>query len=291
MNMPAPTDWKEFELMSRDALSIRWANPDLQMHGRQGQAQAGVDIYGHNSLGNFVGAQCKLSEQVEIATVQKEIENAETFTPALEEFWILVGGEIDAQLQKEARSISRDRISNKKFGVGVLFWPELYGELAKDPALLKKHYPSVFGQLSAPDETREVDRAVFQRLKEMLPQDGSIEWLRDNNFAGFSFRLDSLRDLDRFHAASKDSSFEFLNADINARLKKLQSSVSALLISVARNTFGTGTPGFNGVPSEWEIEQPERFERVVEEIHSHADDTCQAYDDLIRAARRTLAVP
>ena len=38
--------------------------PNAQMHGRVGQPQAGVDIYGHDRVeGVFVGVQCKGKDQ------------------------------------------------------------------------------------------------------------------------------------------------------------------------------------------------------------------------------------
>jgi hypothetical protein len=44
------------------------------------------------------------------------------------------------------------------------------------------------------------------------------------------------------------------------------------------------------VPYDWEIEKPELFHDVVNEINSAADAVCRTYDDLVRLARNKLAV-
>lgn len=46
MELPKPKNWQDFEIMVRDAMSQSWKAADLQMNGRPGQAQNGVDIYG-----------------------------------------------------------------------------------------------------------------------------------------------------------------------------------------------------------------------------------------------------
>lgn len=48
--------------------------------------------------------------------------------------------------------------------------------------------------------------------------------------------------------------------------------------------------GRYAVPEEWEYEDPQRFNDAVSEIHKAADAVCRAYDQLVRAARKRLAV-
>ncbi len=56
---------------------------------------------------------------------------------------------------------------------------------------------------------------------------------------------------------------------------------------MAVNTFPTNN-GRQTVPPEWEIEQPERFWEVVNEIHANKHRICTKYDELIRTGRRLL---
>ena len=59
-----PTSWDEFEDIARDVYSRIWRDPHAQRHGRTGQPQHGVDIYGrpHGLAGRYVGVQCKRYE-------------------------------------------------------------------------------------------------------------------------------------------------------------------------------------------------------------------------------------
>ena len=46
--MPAPKSWDEFEDISLSAAKLRWNSTDFFRHGRLGQKQDGVDIWGHD---------------------------------------------------------------------------------------------------------------------------------------------------------------------------------------------------------------------------------------------------
>jgi hypothetical protein len=43
---PPPANWQDFERLCFDIYSRLWKTNDAQMHGRVGQPQAGVDVYG-----------------------------------------------------------------------------------------------------------------------------------------------------------------------------------------------------------------------------------------------------
>ena len=58
---------------------------------------------------------------------------------------------------------------------------------------------------------QSVDRALFQRLRQDLPSDGSIAFIDTNNFAGFPFETSRLKDLDTFVHDWDDAEHEFLN--------------------------------------------------------------------------------
>lgn len=49
---------------------------------------------------------------------------------------------------------------------------------------------------------------------------------------------------------------------------KLYSLIDAFTSTIATDTFPTNTAGRNWVPEEWEVEQPERFRKVVETLYS-----------------------
>jgi hypothetical protein len=149
-------------------------------------------------------------------------------------------------------------------------------------------------QIAKTDEASrglEADRRTLEELLEVLPSGGAIQFLRTNNFAGFPFDWEQLKDLDRFHHERSGPDNEFIDPEIESLRLDLQTKCSSFTGYLALNTWYLSTPGegrYASVPEEWESEQPERFERVIETIHTQAQDVCDAYDQLIRTARRKL---
>lgn len=95
MRLPEPSDWQEFELITRDAMQLKWTSPMLQRNGRAGQEQQGVDIYGPDQLGRPVAIQCKNSvKQLSLKKVKAEIENAEAYKGKLLTIYIATSPDI-----------------------------------------------------------------------------------------------------------------------------------------------------------------------------------------------------
>ena len=163
-------------------------------------------------------------------------------------------------------------------------------------AELKRHrdnwYKKVVGTegLLRPDEAAATDKKVYERLLSLLPWNGSMHFIRHNNFAGFSFSLDRLRDLYNFHYECESPSFEFIDSDLEGLRASLCGQLSEFLRLIAFETFTTHTAGWNSVPEEWEEEQPERFERVVKGIHTASENICATYDALVKLATRKLGI-
>lgn len=162
---------------------------------------------------------------------------------------------------------------------------------------LKRHrdnwYKKVAGVegLLRPEEAATTDKKNYEHFLSLLPWNGSIHFIRHSNFAGFSFDLDQLNDLHKFHYECESPSFEFIDSDLEGLRASLNSCVSEFLRLIAIETFPTHTvAGWNSVPEEWQDEQPERFERVVKDIHAAATNVCEAYDDLVRLATRKLGI-
>lgn len=144
-----PKSWIEFQDITRDALAIKWRSPNLQINGRQGQTQHGVDIYGADDLGRKVGIECKnYSDQISITLIQNAVKHAETFTPALSGFYMATSTQRDSTLQKDVRLLSEARININKFPVGIFFWEDLVSDLVTDLKVFQAHFPQI--QLNSP---------------------------------------------------------------------------------------------------------------------------------------------
>ena len=134
----------------------------------------------------------------------------------------------------------------------------------------------------------DTDRQTLSTLVELMCETGSIDFLRYNNFAGWSFewsRLDGIQQ----SLLSNGPENEFLNADIEQLRAAFQEACYAFMQYAASNTFVVNDAGRKSIPEDWETEQPERFQKTVKEIHEASDAVCRSYDELIRAARKRLA--
>jgi hypothetical protein len=141
LEIPPPKNWQDFESLTLSSFKIRWQNPDLVKNGRQGQPQAGVDIFGNDFWGKPVGVQCKQTPKLEFTVIEKEIARAETFDPPIKAYYFATTAETDAVVQKEIRQLSHKRVADSKFEVGVFFWEDIITELSKNQAEFALHYP------------------------------------------------------------------------------------------------------------------------------------------------------
>lgn len=144
MELARPEDPAEFEKMVRDAYALKWSSPNLQVNGRRGQSQAGVDVYGEDDLGQLAGIQCKLySKGLKLKTVTEEIENATKFEPPIQCLYIASTFPADAKLQREVRLLSRERVKDNKFPVGLIFWSDIVSGLTLSPTVFRNYYPQI----------------------------------------------------------------------------------------------------------------------------------------------------
>lgn len=154
INLPRPTDEDEFEGLLRDICALEWGDPDTQRHGRKGQKQYGVDVYGKpgNLQSTYRAVQCKLrttDNQVSRTEIEKEVEDARKFPHKLEKLIIATDGPRDANTQILIDNISEREISNGGFRVVIWFWDDITERLAAYPKLLIKYYRGLFKDLTS----------------------------------------------------------------------------------------------------------------------------------------------
>lgn len=140
------------------------------------------------------------------------------------------------------------------------------------------------------EEHRELDRAVFKRIFQKLPWEGSISFIGGYNFAGFSFESQLLEDLEQFDRGASDPSEEFVDPTLEMIRGTMASEIDRFLAAIYTHTFPLPNSERRSLPQEWEIEQPDKFIQAVEEIHDSAKASVKAYKDLTREGRRRLAI-
>lgn len=143
-----PVNWQDFERLTLDVAKVRWKDDYAERHGRQGQAQAGVDVYGYNYRSQeSVGIQCKKksqsevpSKQLSVKEIDTEIEAAKKFTPKLDRFIIATTGLRDANLQAHVRDLDQSKIP---FKVSLMFWEDYQETLNEHTELMYRYYKEV----------------------------------------------------------------------------------------------------------------------------------------------------
>ncbi len=154
IEFPPSRSWDDLEELCWDLFRTEWNDPNAVRHGRQGQAQAGVDIYGRrNGRGPYIGVQCKAHGPrgtLTLPELRDEVRKAEMFEPPLAELVIATTAPRDAALQRAVRLLTQEREATGRFGVYVRFWEDLAARLALDRAMAKRHYPQLFAAEEPP---------------------------------------------------------------------------------------------------------------------------------------------
>jgi hypothetical protein len=282
--IPPPKSWEEFEDITLSATKLRWKSAEFFGNGRRGQRQDGVDVFGTTTDGQLVGVQCKnsiggLAESV----VTKEIGNAESFEPVLSSLYVATTAPRDVTLQESIRKISADRKAAGKFSVDLLFWEDIAADLAADEQVFFKHYPQ-FSPIK--DLPKEHDHKLYEELMDLLPSGGIIEFLDQNNMAGFSFLDSKLDPLRHFYYEWHRPEREFIHTELESIRLELWQKADAYLNEIATRTFSSDARAERrSVPEEWEFEKPELFWEVVNRLHSLAGEIVELHRKLVRTAR------
>ena len=213
--LPKPSSWDEFEDICLSSFKLRWGSPNLARHGRQGQEQQGVDIYGRDNLQRLVGIQCKNTiGSITKSIINAEILNAENFTPPLASLYIATTAETDASLQGYVRAVSEDRFRNDKFTVDIVFWGAIEHDLSIDQREVAKHYPQFFsgvGQANPATIQRDRDIETIRRLLQIIDIDSTPSYLR---YAPKYIEMKFLNHIERFMSLTSNPLFHVYDKNL-----------------------------------------------------------------------------
>jgi len=163
-NFPRLRSDEEFENLVLDLCKLEWADPYASdRHGRTGQEQMGVDIYGYpaDRNGMIHGAQCKLrtgDKQPTKTEIEDEIKRAKNFKPPLELLIITTDAPRDAKTQEIIRTINDREKKTGGFEVCIWFWDSICHRLATHTDLIIKYFSDYLANITnAPEAGKLVD--------------------------------------------------------------------------------------------------------------------------------------
>lgn len=131
LQLRKPEYWADFEDLCKRLWSEIWNYPETKKHGRNGQNQHGVDIYGRpNVATGFVGIQCKGKDEYTHAQLTRteidiEIEKAKSFRPPLAKLYFATTSNRSTQVDEYIRLKSQETTSLGLFEVHVFFWEDI----------------------------------------------------------------------------------------------------------------------------------------------------------------------
>ena len=176
-HLPKPKDWDDFERKMAVLVGEWLGDPNTDLNGRQGQPQNGVDIWGRNTEGDWVGVQCKKKWETEVgeAELRAEVEKAKKFRPALSQFILATSAPRDQKIQKVARELTEE---DNDFPVSVWGWErieELTAQFEKAVRAFDPNYdPVISAELKAgfAQNKRNIDAlsAQLERLQSSVEE-------------------------------------------------------------------------------------------------------------------------
>lgn len=135
-----PRDWQAFERLTRDVFARITGDVHMDLNGRSGQPQSGVDVFGVDQrTRDRIGVQCRgrgdgsswTNSRVSPAELRDEVSKARNFYPKINVFVLLTTGPNDARLKKTAAKLDARHRRSNSFEVQVHGWDWLEGRLAE----------------------------------------------------------------------------------------------------------------------------------------------------------------
>ena len=141
-----PTSDDEFERLCLELLRRHWSRPGLQIFGKRGERQYGIDILDLSGETPVYAAQCKLKEEhksLQPAEIQVEVDEAKKFATPLGKYAILTTGKVSTQSQLAVREINQAHRAQGLFEVELLTWDQICPLLQQYSAVQEIFYGQI----------------------------------------------------------------------------------------------------------------------------------------------------
>lgn len=137
--IPPPVDGRTFETMCCQLWALEWNYNLLQLNGRPGQKQNGVDIWGYlnGNKNELYAIQCKVrNNSITKNEINEEVAKAEKFDSALKSYTIATTANVDVEIQNYVRELSK----KYNFVINVFGWEQIILLLDKYPNVYNIYY-------------------------------------------------------------------------------------------------------------------------------------------------------
>lgn len=139
-----------FEELCKDLLTGDETYINVNIHGRSGQKQDGVDVYARKRNDNkWIGIQCKVrstNSSFSESELLREVKMAKNFNPKISEYYLYTTLERDTKTQELVRKINDELHALEDFIFDIKFWADI-AEIIKDEQHLSvyfKYYKKFF---------------------------------------------------------------------------------------------------------------------------------------------------
>jgi hypothetical protein len=142
--LPKPKNWQDFESICLELWRSIWGDRNAEKNGRQGQSQAGVDIFGHPTYAQGLHAvQCKGKDDnydtdLTIDEIDAECKKAKSFSSPIIDYTIATTRPRDSKLQSHCLNLTEKKIF--PFSVHVWSWDDIEPEILAREDILRLHY-------------------------------------------------------------------------------------------------------------------------------------------------------
>lgn len=138
-----PNDDDVFEEMCRELLRLYWSRPGMEIFGKKGERQFGIDILDVGGQTPIYAAQCKLKEEhknLQPSEIQTEVDLAKGFSPPLGRYGILTTAKVSTHAQKKIREINQAHSKSGLFEVELLTWERICALLQQYTGIQEQFY-------------------------------------------------------------------------------------------------------------------------------------------------------
>jgi tetratricopeptide (TPR) repeat protein len=144
-----PANEDDFERLCLRLLKAHWNCPTLELYGRRGERQHGIDIIDMSGEEPLRGAQCKRYNELTTlppADIEAEVNAARGFEFRLGIFAICTTGRRSTQAQKSILSINQEHRKAGLFQVELFTWDRLDDLLEEFPSIRDEEYLTISGE-------------------------------------------------------------------------------------------------------------------------------------------------